>query len=295
MSETGGAQLTVPEGCMDDILGYPNRKESFLVQDENDGKYYLVDDGVRTGVLYVASDSLCMNELDGEVLFEYTKIEGRDFICTNDLVRVNPDGSFSYAGRADRFFVNNDGVRFEAGAVETEISKQPGIGKCAVVPVLDKRIHDTVPALYIVPEKKGGGAAERVRRALVNAYIAGGTLDTDILPSQFILVDDIPCNANGKIDIYKITRDRLRGEAWNIIPVREAGRLTDILAEPAGQADSITGGTLPEGMEGRSALGIYELFNTQPEQKRKGSRPSPFGLGRSMRAKHRSMLKKKIF
>ena len=295
MSETGGAQLTVPEGCMDDILGYPNRKESFLVQDENDGKYYSVDDGVRTGVLYVASDSLCMNELDGEVLFEYTKIEGRDFICTNDLVRVNPDGSFSYAGRADRFFVNNDGVRFEAGAVETEISKQPGIGKCAVVPVLDKRIHDTVPALYIVPEKKGGGAAERVRQALVNAYIAGGTLDTDILPSQFILVDDIPCNANGKIDIYKITRDRLRGEAWNIIPVREAGRLTDILAEPAGQADSITGGTLPEGMEGRSALGIYELFNTQPEQKRKGSRPSPFGLGRSMRAKHRSMLKKKIF
>ena len=254
-----------------------------------------MDDGVRTGVLYVASDSLCMNELDGEVLFEYTKIDGRNFICTNDLVRVNPDGSFSYAGRADRFFVNNDGVRFEAGAVETEISKQPGIGKCAVVPVLDKRIHDTVPALYIVPEKKGGGAAERVRQALVNAYIAGGTLDTDILPSQFILVDDIPCNANGKIDIYKITRDRLRGEAWNIIPLREDGRLTDILAEPAGQADSITGGTLPEGMEGRSALGIYELFNTQPEQKRKGSRPSPFGLGRSMRAKHRAMLKKKYF
>lgn len=295
MSETGGAQLLVPDGCMDDILGFPNRKEDFLVQDENDGQFYSSDDGVRTGIMYIASDSLCMNELDGEVLFEYTKIGGRDFICSNDLVRINADGSFSYAGRADRFFVNNDGVRFRAGAVETELSKQPGIRKCAVVPVLDKRIHDTVPALYIVPEHAGDAAAEDVRRALVNAYLAGDTLDTGVLPSQFFLVDDIPCNANGKIDIYRITRDRLRGEAWNIVPVREAGRLMDILAEPAGQADSITGGSLPEGMEGRSALGIYELFNTAPEQRQKGSPASSVGLWRSKYAEHMAMLIKMLF
>ena len=295
MSETGGAQLSVPEGCMDDILGFPTPKEDFLIQDENDGNYYSADDGVRTGVMYVASDSLCMNELDGEVLFEYTRIGGRDFICTNDLVRVNPDGSFSYAGRADRFFVNNDGVRFDAGSVETEISRQPGVGKCAVVPVFDKRIHDTVPALYIVPEKPGDGAAEAVRRALVNAYVAGDTLNTDILPTQLILVDDIPCNANGKIDIYRITRDRLRGEAWNIVPVREAGRLTDIAVEPAGQADSITGGTLPEGMEGRSALGIYELFNAPPQENGKVALLSLFSLCKSMQEKHSARFRKMLF
>ena len=295
MSETGGAQLVVPEGCMDDILGFPMPKENFRIQDENDEKFYSADDGVRTGIMYIASDSLCMNELDGEVLFEYTKIDGRDFICTNDLVRVNPNGSFSYAGRADRFFVNNDGMRFNAGAVETEISKQPGIEKCAVVPVFDKRIHDTVPALYIVPDKPGDEAAEAVRKALVNAFIAEQKLRTDILPTQFILVEDIPCNANGKLDIYKITRDRLRGEAWNIVPVREDGILTDILAEAAGQADSITGGTLPEGMEGRSALGIYELFNAPPEEKRKKSFPGPISFCRSMREDHRTIFRKMLF
>ena len=277
---------------MDDILGFPHPKEDFLIQDENDDRYYTVDDGPRTGIMYIASDSLCMNELDGEVLFEYTKIDGRDFICTNDLVRVNPNGSFSYAGRADRFFVNNDGIRFNAGAVETEISKQPGIEKCAVVPVLDKRIHDTVPALYIVPDRPGAGASEAVRRALVNGYITEGTIQTDILPTQFILVEDIPCNANGKLDIYKITRDRLRGEAWNIVPVREDGVLTDILVEAAGQADSITGGTLPEGMEGRSALGIYELFNAPPEEKRKKSFPGPISFCRSMCEDYRTLLRK---
>ena len=292
MSETGGAQLQVPDGCMDDILGFPKPKEDFAIQDENDGKYYTADDGVRTGVMYVASDSLCLNELDGETLFEYTKIGGRDFICTNDLVRVNPDGSFSYAGRADRFFANNDGVRFDAGAVETEISRQPGVGKCAVVPVFDKRIHDTVPALYIVPDAPGDGA-ETVRKALVSAYITSGKLATDILPSQFILVDDIPCNSNGKLDIYRITRDRLKGAAWSVVPVRVDGRLTDILAEKAGQADSFTAGTLPEGMEGRSALGIYELFNAVPEKKRKAPVfPCPLRLFRAACAGARSCLKK---
>ena len=292
MSETGGAQLTMPDGCMDDILGFPKPKEDFVIQDENDGKYYTADDGVRTGVMYVASDSLCLNELDGETLFEYTKIGGRDFICTNDLVRVNPDGSFSYAGRADRFFANNDGVRFDAGAVETEISRQPGIGKCAVVPVFDKRIHDTVPALYVVPDAPGDGT-ETVRNALVSAYITGGKLATDILPSQFILVEDIPCNSNGKLDIYRITRDRLKGAAWNIVPVREGGKLTDILAESAGQADSITAGTLPEGMEGRSALGLYELFNAAPVEKRKAPAfPCPLRLFRAACAGARSCLKK---
>ena len=292
MSETGGAQLTMPDGCMDDILGFPKPKEDFVIQDENDGKYYTADDGVRTGVMYVASDSLCLNELDGETLFEYTKIGGRDFICTNDLVRVNPDGSFSYAGRADRFFANNDGVRFDAGAVETEISRQTGVGKCAVVPVFDKRIHDTVPALYVVPDAPGDGT-ETVRNALVSAYITGGKLATDILPSQFILVEDIPCNSNGKLDIYRITRDRLKGAAWNIVPVREGGKLTDILAESAGQADSITAGTLPEGMEGRSALGLYELFNAAPVEKRKAPAfPCPLRLFRAACAGARSCLKK---
>ena len=281
MSETGGAQLTVPDGCMDDILGFPVPEDNFMIKDENDGNYYKACDGVRTGVMYVASDSLCLNTLDGEELFEYTVIDGRDFICTNDLVRVNSDGSFSYAGRADRYFVNNDGVRFNAGTVDTELSKQPGISKCAVVPVLDKRIHDTVPALYIVPEEKGEAAIEIARKALVQIFIKDDLIRNNSLPSQFILVDDIPCNSNGKIDIYRITRERLKGEAYNILPVHTGEVVTDIETEYADQLDSITGGTLPEGMGGGSAMGIYDLFNSQSSQQEKRPMIDLCGLWRA--------------
>lgn len=261
MSETGGAQLYVPDGCEDDILGFPKPKENFRICDESDGRFYTVDEGERTGVMYIASDSQCQNTLDGEVLFEYTKIDGRDFICSNDLVHLNPDGSLSYAGRADRYFVNNDGVRFEAGLVETYLSKERGIEKCAVVPVFDKRIHDTVPAVYAVVDSDEADPAEAVRRALFNIFIERKLIERSALPTQFVLTDEIPCNANGKIDIYKITRERIDGEAYNIIPVHKDGRVSDIDIDFVAKQSSMKGGTLPEGMEGRSALGIYELFN----------------------------------
>ena len=263
MSETGGAQIECPPNCEEDILGYPRPKENYRIQDENDGQFYTVDDGPRTGVMYVASDSLCMNELDGVKLFDYTPIDGRDFLCSNDLVRVNTDGSFSYAGRADRFFVNNDGVRFDAGLVETALSRQPGIHQCALVPVLDKRIHDTVPVLYVMTEEQEeDGAVATVRGALTNAFLREGLIEKSILPSQFVLVDHIPCNSNGKIDIYRITRDRLKGVAYDILPVREGDGIREIACEKAAQTDSFTGGALPEGMEGRSAFGLYDLLNS---------------------------------
>lgn len=262
MSETGGAQLSAPPGCMDDILGYPINKDNYRVQDTEDGCFYAPDEGIRTGILYVASDSLCMNKLDGEILFEYTKIDGRNFLCSNDLVRINEDGSFSYAGRADRYFANNDGIRFEAGLVETEISKQPGIYMCAVVPILDKRIHDTVPVLYVMTNDGDEDPAETVIRALKKVFVDNGLIEKSILPTQFIITEDIPCNSNGKIDIYKITRDRLNGEAYDILAVKNGDSVTDISCKLTERAESIKAGTLPDGMGAGSALGIFELFNT---------------------------------
>ena len=188
-------------------------------------------------------------------------INGKNFICTNDQVRVNPNGSISYAGRLDKFFVNNDGVRFESGIVENEMDKQPGIDKCAVVPVLDKRIHDTVPVLYIIPENKDGDVCTDVLNALTRIFIEDGLYSSSSLPSQFIIVDNIPCNSNGKIDVFRITRERLKGTAYNIIPKRENGKLTKINAEFSDKTSSIIGGTLPEGMGGGSAFNLFELFN----------------------------------
>ena len=263
MSETG-KPMFAPKGNRKDILGYETDPESVRIKDENDGKFYRLSDGPRTGILYKASDTRCENTLDGVTLFEYTRIDDKDFLCTNDLVRVNEDSSLSFAGRADNYYANNEGKRFDAGIVDRNMSAHAAVRACAVVPIMDKRIHDTVPVLYVVPAEAGPQAAESIRSAFVEVYVRNKLIEAENLPTQFVLVEDIPLNASGKPDVFRITRERIGGDAYNLIPVMDGGTLSDIRIEHVEHVNSMTAGTLPHGMENHSAYDVFDLFTAVP-------------------------------
>ena len=263
MSEAGGKPMFAPHGNKRDILGFADDGDSFRIKDEQDGKFYRPEDGPRTGLLYKYSDVRSGNELDGEVLFEYTQIDGKQYVCTNDLIQVNEDGSLSYAGRTDQFFVNNKGRKFDSGLVNRCLGAHSAVENCTVVPVMEKRINDTVPVLFVVPTEKGPGAAESIRKAFVDVYVKEKQIGANNLPTQFMLVNEIPLNANGKLDIFRITRQRLTGDAYDLVPVMENEVLTDIRTKHVEQVNSYTAGTLPEGMENHSAYNIFDLFQTE--------------------------------
>ena len=268
MSEAGGTELVVRYSDGEDIIGNASECDGFLrIKDENDGGFYLASDGPRTGIMYLTSDSMCKNELDGEVLFDFTEIDGVNYICTNDLVRVNDDGTISYGGRADKYFTNNEGKKYDSGKVEVQMSLHPNIDRCSIVPVLEKRIHDTVPVLYAVPADKETDSAESIRQALVDVYVKDRKLSEGDLPVQFMIVDDIPLNSNGKKDIFRITRERLKGKSYNVIPVKEDDELVDISIEYADNVNTMTAGTVPEGVGAASAFNIFDVFNTVPAKK----------------------------
>ena len=250
MSETG-KPMFAPKGNRKDILGYETDPESVRIKDENDGKFYRLSDGPRTGILYKASDTGCENVLDGVTLFEYTKIDGRD-------------SSLSFAGRADNYYANNEGKRFDAGIVDRNMSAHAAVRACAVVPIMDKRIHDTVPVLYVVPAEAGPQAAESIRGAFVEVYVRNKLIEAENLPTQFVLVEDIPLNASGKPDVFRITRERIGGDAYNLIPVMDGGTLSDIRIEHVEHVNSMTAGTLPHGMENHSAYDVFDLFTAVP-------------------------------
>ena len=69
--------------------------------------------------MYINSPALSSGEIDGETFFELEDIDGKPYVCTYDQVQVNENGSLTFLGRMDRFYINNDGVRFDAGLVET--------------------------------------------------------------------------------------------------------------------------------------------------------------------------------
>ena len=234
MSELGGACIICPSDRTDDAIGYPlpGFKVKILAEDEN--KYYDLSDGPRTGVLCMSSPTMSSGRLGDTVFFELTHIDGEDYFNSNDLVRVNEDGSMTCIGRSNQFFVNNAGVRFDAGLVENAVSSQPGIVACGIAPEFHKILHDNVPILYVESSGSSDGLGV-VRDALIQVFIKDGKLADSNMPSQCVLVEKIPLNSGGKVDAKRLASGAVEGKRVNVNPVKMDGKVVDMLLLPAAE------------------------------------------------------------
>jgi len=266
LSELGGACTVASSDRNDDAIGYllPGFKAKIFSEDEK--KFYDLSDGPRTGVLYLSSPTLSSGRLGDTVFFELEKIDGEEYFNSNDLVRVNEDGSMTCIGRSNQFFVNNAGVRFDAGLVENAVSSQPGIVACGIVPEFHKILHDNVPILYV--ETAGGSdGLGTVRNALIQVFITDGKLADSNMPSQCVLAEKIPLNSGGKVDAKKLASGTVEGKRVNVEPVKMNGKIVDILLLPAATEEAASSGAIPEELKDDPYNILSEIFAAIPEIK----------------------------
>lgn len=266
LSELGGACLIASSDREDDAIGYPMPNVKIKIYSEDEEKFYDISDGPRTGVLFVSSPAMSNGRIDDMVCFELERIDGDDYYNSNDLVRVNEDGSLTCIGRSNKYFVNNAGVRFNAGLIETAITAQPGIRACGLNPEFQKMIHDNVPVLYV--ETSGDKSEELVvlRKALVQVFITDGKLAETNLPSQCVLTDSIPLNAGGKVDAKKLASGTVKGRRFHVKPVKLNEQTVDIILIPASEGENATQGAgMPEELENDPYNIVSELFAAIPE------------------------------
>ena len=266
LSELGGACLIAGSDREDDAIGYPMPNVKIKIYSEDEEKFYDISDGPRTGVLFVSSPAMSNGRIDDMVCFELERIDGDDYYNSNDLVRVNEDGSLTCIGRSNKYFVNNAGVRFNAGLVETAVTAQPGIRACGLTPEFQKFIHDNVPVLYV--ETSGDKSEELVvlRKALVQVFITDGKLAETNLPSQCVLTDSIPLNAGGKVDAKKLASGTVKGRRFHVKPVKLNEQTVDIILIPASEGENATQGAgMPEELENDPYNIVSELFAAIPE------------------------------
>ena len=241
ISELGGACCLSSPDIDDESIGWPLQGVSVRLQREADGVYLTPSDAPCEGVLYLSSPSLATAELDGKETVKYEQIDGKAYICTNDYARLESDGRLTFLGRANRCFINEEGRRYESGRVETEVARQSGIESCCVVPVYIKTTHDNIPMLCVKTLDGETPPTEVIREALRQVFIAQKTLDPEYIPYRVMLADELPRNANGKIDLYKISRGEVEGKTFTVETVRLLDRITDFRLVPyeEGPADMI--------------------------------------------------------
>ena len=270
LSELCGACIIAPSDRTDDAIGYPLPGFKVKIFSEDEKKFYDLSDGQHTGVLYLSSPTMSSGRLDDTVFFELEKVDGEEYFNTHDLVRVNEDGSMTCIGRSNQYFVNNAGVRFDAGLVENAVTAQPGIAACGVVPEFHKILHDNVPVLY-VETSSGAGDPGIVRNALIQVFIHDGKLADTNLPSMVVIVDSIPRNSGGKVDTKRLSSGLVEGKRFNVKHVRLNDRIGDILLIPAPEGESATtSGGLPEELENDPYNILSEIFAAIPDIRSNG-------------------------
>jgi mycobactin peptide synthetase MbtE len=114
---------------------------------------------------------------------------------SGDLARRNADGDIEFVGRADEQ-VKIRGFRIELGEVGAAISVDPSVGQAVVVasdlPGLGKSLVG-----YVTPADGAGNDTVDLER--IRARVAAA-LPEYMTPAAYVVIDEIPITAHGKID-----------------------------------------------------------------------------------------------
>lgn len=171
-------------------IGRPIAGTECLVLDEAlrsaaEGELYLGGDGLSTG--YLGNP-----ELTAQKFIAHPHHPGARLYRTGDRVRLLPDGNLEFLGRIDRQ-AKILGYRVEPAEIEIALSQHPAVAGASVVVQSTLAGGERLVAAVIL--KPGMQAAPADLRAF-----ARGRLPQHMVPAGFVFLDELPLNANGKID-----------------------------------------------------------------------------------------------
>jgi len=190
------------------------------------GELYLAGEGLARGYLHrpdLTAERFIPDPFDPEARM----------YRTGDLVRALPDGTIVCLGRIDHQ-VKIRGFRIELGEIESRLMKHPLVTGNVVV-AHEEEGGSSYLAAYVTLLEGHVVDQQELRRHLEE------TLTDYMVPSFFVILDEIPLTPNGKVDRKALpvpTRTRIRSQDSYVAP-RDAleqeltAEWADVLRMPA--------------------------------------------------------------
>ena len=162
-------------------------------------EYLILDEQGREtsfGELHLLGDQLALGYYNDKERTEKSFVQCNKYnkylqrmYKTGDLVEV-ADGKLYFRGRVDNQ-IKHMGYRIELEEIENALIRIKGMKECAVIHTLSKNSFSKIIA-FVVMEKEV--EESRVKEEVKNY------LPNYMLPNSIIFMDELPKNANGKID-----------------------------------------------------------------------------------------------
>ncbi len=164
---------------------------------------YILDETLKpvptenTGEIYIGGNSVARGYLNRPDLTAQNFIQdpfnpSDRLYKTGDLGRYLSDGNLEILGRID-FQVKINGFRVELGEIENVLSKHPKVSQNIVIAREDTLGNKSLVA-YAVPHSATDNLTATLQQFLKNK------LPSYMIPAAFVVLDELPLNANGKVD-----------------------------------------------------------------------------------------------
>lgn len=186
-------------------IGKPTANNTIYILDDNQNP---VPIGVK-GEIYIGGGGLSSGYLNRPDLTKDRFINSpfsfqEKLYRTGDIGRWEKDGSIEYIERKD-FQVKILGYRIEPAEIEYSILKYSGIKEAVVLPIekeFEHKITRKILCAFICADKN-------VKVVSVKEHLAK-YLPSYMIPSLFVILDNMPLNSNGKADRKKLLEKILK-------------------------------------------------------------------------------------
>ena len=157
-----------------------------------------------TGKLFIGGAGLALgywnNPEQTQARFLRHPRTGERLYDTGDLGRYRPDGQIEFLGREDAQ-VKLRGFRIELGEIQAALLCEPQIAQAAAMVREDTPGEKRLVAYLVprVPNRNGQPHPEAIDLLELRQHLVGRLPDY-MVPTAFVVLDELPLTANGKVD-----------------------------------------------------------------------------------------------
>ena len=227
MSEyCGGGTYATGEWNRYESIGIPFPNTIYGIVDPNiDDKLVPINtpdkDGYICGELVVSSEAVTPGVLNGDVVVKHFEMDGKIYIRTRDIVKMNSDGIFFFESRKDRSFTRFDGFKVKPIEIEREIEKNDKVKYCKIVYYYDESKRGNMPIAHIVLNEEVSITSEDeyinlVEEIIENQIISNPTMSSRQIPSKFRFRESMPLTKNSKTNYNELINEGIDGTEINV-------------------------------------------------------------------------------